>query len=99
MTKMIVCSIKLKLRPGKIKIFLYIPEFIPAAQALAIVTLLLYIVEFVIMVTVIVLILRNVSFGDYWNPKNISLVSSLITLNILRTILILNKEVKTYYWR
>ena len=64
-----------------IKIFFYIPEFIPAAQALAIVTLLLYIVEFVIMVTVIVLILRNVSFGDYWNPKNISLVSSLITFS------------------
>ncbi|XP_071149411.1 uncharacterized protein [Mytilus edulis] len=57
------------------------PEFIPAVQALAIITLLFYIVEFVVMVTVIILVLRNVGFGDYWNPKNISLVSSLVTFS------------------
>ena len=56
-------------------------EFIPATQALALITLIFYIIEFVIMITVIVLILRNVSFGIYWNPKNISLVSSLITFS------------------
>lgn len=58
-----------------------ISEFLPAVQALAITTLLFYIIQFAIMVTVIVLILRNVSFGNYWNPKNISMVSSLVTFS------------------